>query len=71
MLGIQRSYGRKEEYQADAHGVEILQRAGYEGRSLMADTLTWLTQVEGTGGGGDVPCESRGGTTKENHQGLS
>jgi predicted Zn-dependent protease len=49
---IQSSYGRKEEYEADAHGVEILQRAGYDGRSLMADTLTWLTKVEGTGGGG-------------------
>src|SRR6266851_3395634 len=49
---IQSSYGRKEEYQADAHGVEILQRAGYDGRRLMADTLTWLTQVEGSGSGG-------------------
>ncbi len=49
---IQSSYGRKEEYQADAHGVEILQRAGYDGRGLMADTLTWLTQVEGAGSGG-------------------
>jgi len=49
---IQSSYGRKEEYQADAHGVEILQRAGYDGKSLMADTLTWLTKVEGTGSGG-------------------
>ena len=49
---IQSSYGRKEEYQADAHGVEILQRAGYDGRTLMADTLTWLTQVEGSGSGG-------------------
>src|SRR5438552_9634130 len=49
---IQSSYGRKEEYQADAHGVEILQRAGYDGRTLMADTLTWLTKVEGSGSGG-------------------
>jgi predicted Zn-dependent protease len=49
---IQSSYGRKEEYQADAHGVEILRRAGYDGRSLLADTLTWLTKVEGSGSGG-------------------
>jgi Zn-dependent protease with chaperone function len=49
---IQSSYGRKEEYQADAHGVEILDRAGFDGRSLMANTLMWLTEVESTGGGG-------------------
>jgi len=49
---IQSSYGRKEEYQADAHGVEILQRAGYDGKTLMASTLTWLLQTAGSGGGG-------------------
>jgi beta-barrel assembly-enhancing protease len=50
---IQSSYGRREEYQADAHGVEILDRAGYDGPALMAETLTWLTQVaEGSGRGG-------------------
>ena len=49
---IQSSYGRREEYQADAHGVEILQRAGYQGKALMADTLTWLQRTEGSGSGG-------------------
>ena len=49
---IQSSYGRHEEYQADAHGVEILQRAGYQGKALMADTLTWLLKTEGSGSGG-------------------
>jgi predicted Zn-dependent protease len=46
------SYTRKEEYQADAHGVEILQRAGYDGKTLMANALTWLLQTEGASGGG-------------------
>jgi putative metalloprotease len=49
---IQSSYGRHEEYQADAHGVEILQRAGYQGKALMASTLSWLLKTEGGGGGG-------------------
>ena len=49
---IANSYSRKEEYQADAHGVEILQRAGYDGKSLMANTLTWLKGQEGSGGSG-------------------
>jgi Zn-dependent protease with chaperone function len=48
---VARSYGRKEEYQADRHGVDILQRAGYPAE-VMADTLTWLMQVEGASGGG-------------------
>lgn len=46
------AYSRSEESQADAHGVEILNRAGYPGKTLMADALTWLTQVEGASGGG-------------------
>ena len=49
---IANSYSRKEEYQADAHGVEILQRAGYNGRGLMADTLTWLKGQEASAGRG-------------------
>lgn len=44
-------YTQKEEYAADQHGAEILQRAGYP-RETMANTLTWLTQVEGSGKGG-------------------
>lgn len=46
------AYSRSEESQADAHGVEILNRAGYPGKKEMAETLTWLTQVEGASGGG-------------------
>jgi Zn-dependent protease with chaperone function len=44
-------YTQKEEYAADRHGAEILQRAGFP-REIMAETLTWLTQVEGAGKGG-------------------
>lgn len=46
------AYSRSEETEADAHGVEILNRAGYPGKTLMASTLTWLNQTEGGGGGG-------------------
>jgi Zn-dependent protease with chaperone function len=45
-------YTQREEYAADKHGAEILQRAGMPGRDVMADTLTWLMQTEGTSGGG-------------------
>ena len=45
-------YSRTEESQADAHGVEILHRAGYDGRMLMVNGLTWLRQTEGDSGGG-------------------
>lgn len=48
---ISRSYSRQEEYQADRHGVEILQRAGYS-KELMINTLAWLKDTEGTSGGG-------------------
>ncbi len=45
-------YTQREEYAADRHGAEILQRAGFAGPQVMADTLTWLSQTEGSGGGG-------------------
>jgi predicted Zn-dependent protease len=48
---IARSYSRKEEYEADKHGAEILQRAGYS-KETMVNTLTWLEQTEGGGSGG-------------------
>lgn len=48
---ISRAYGRNEEYQADAHGAELLKRAGYPPKT-MEDTLTWLLNTEGTSGGG-------------------
>jgi putative metalloprotease len=44
-------YTQNEEYAADRHGAEILQRAGLS-RNIMADTLAWLTQVEGASSGG-------------------
>ena len=48
---IARGYSRKEEYQADQHGVVLLQRVG-QPKEVMISTLTWLMQTEGTGGGG-------------------
>lgn len=50
-LGVMRPFSREEEYQADAHGAEILQRSGYNGRQVMGDTLTWLLQTSGPSGG--------------------
>jgi putative metalloprotease len=46
------AYTRNEEYQADAHGVDILNRAGMPGKQMMVNTLTWLEQTEGGSGGG-------------------
>jgi predicted Zn-dependent protease len=46
------SYSRQEELAADAHGAEILRRAGYDGRKTMIDTLSWLKRTTGEGGGG-------------------
>jgi Zn-dependent protease with chaperone function len=48
---VMNKYTQREEYQADAHGAELLQRAG-SSKQVMIDTLNWLTQVEGTSGGG-------------------
>src|SRR4029450_2305685 len=48
---ITRSYSRKEEYDADKHGVVLLNRIG-QPKEVMIDNLTWLMQSEGTGGGG-------------------
>jgi Zn-dependent protease with chaperone function len=45
-------YTQREEYAADQHGAEILQKAGLPGRDTMADTLTWLMQTEGGSSGG-------------------
>jgi len=50
-LGVMRPFSRKEEYEADAHGVEILQRAGNDGKQVMGNTLTWLLQTSGPSGG--------------------
>lgn len=49
---IARGYSRKEEYAADRHGAELLQRVGRP-PELMISTLSWLMQTSGgTGGGG-------------------
>jgi predicted Zn-dependent protease len=49
---ITRAYGRREELEADRHGVDILGRAGLPKES-MERTLEWLkTQTGGGGGGG-------------------
>jgi Zn-dependent protease with chaperone function len=48
---IARSYGRKEEYEADRHAVDILQHAGYS-KATMIDALIWVRRVSGAGGGG-------------------
>jgi Zn-dependent protease with chaperone function len=50
-LGVMKPYSRKEEYQADAHGVEILNKAGQNGKQIMDDTLKWLLQATGPSGG--------------------
>jgi metalloprotease len=45
-------YTQREEYAADQHGAEILQKAGMPGREVMADTLDWLIKTEGGSSGG-------------------
>ena len=46
------AYTRKEEYQADEHAVTILRRAGYDGKQIMVNTLSWLQQTSGGSKGG-------------------
>jgi Zn-dependent protease with chaperone function len=48
---IQRSYSRSEEYQADRHGVVLLQRVG-RNKDVMISTLTWLMNTSGPDSGG-------------------
>ncbi|HSR11165.1 MAG TPA: M48 family metallopeptidase [Thermodesulfobacteriota bacterium] len=50
-LGVMRPFTRSEEYQADAHGVDILNRTGQDGKKIMTDTLNWLLQSSGPSGG--------------------
>ena len=50
---IARGYSRREEYQADAHGVELLRRVGQPNpKQVMIDTLQWLIATEGSSSGG-------------------
>src|SRR4029453_10869646 len=44
-------YTQKEEYAADFHGMEFMQKAGMS-PDIMPATLTWLMQTEGGSGGG-------------------
>ena len=48
---IARGYSRREEYAADTHGVELLERAGYSPQT-MERTLEWILRQEKQGGGG-------------------
>lgn len=48
---IARGYSRKEEYAADRHAVDILQRAGYSKETLV-EALEWIARLAGGGGGG-------------------
>jgi Zn-dependent protease with chaperone function len=48
---VMNKYTQREEFAADRHGMEILQKAGLPA-STMADTLTWLMQTEGGSNGG-------------------
>jgi predicted Zn-dependent protease len=48
---IVRGYSRREEYEADRHGVTLLRRIG-RSKDVMVNTLTWLVQSSGPSGGG-------------------
>ena len=48
---IARGYSRQEEFAADRHGMELLQRAGYSS-DTMERTLNWLLSQEGRSGAG-------------------
>lgn len=51
-LLIAKPHGRQAEYEADAHAVTILRRAGLDGKGIMVNTLTWLKQTAGSSKGG-------------------
>lgn len=48
---VARNYSRSEEYAADRHAVEILQRTGHSKEDLI-DALNWLRRSSGSSGGG-------------------
>jgi len=43
-------YSQPQEYEADRYAVKILRRSGYS-KEVMIDTLDWLKQTSGDGGG--------------------
>lgn len=47
---ISRKYSRNEEYAADRHGVELLERMG-RSKDVMINALTWLMDSQGAAGG--------------------
>jgi Zn-dependent protease with chaperone function len=57
-------YSRGEEYAADKHGVQLLQRAGYPGKQMMASTLSWLMQSSGGSSGGGFLATHPGTTDR-------
>jgi len=59
-----RKYTRTEEYAADKHGVQLLQRAGLPGKQQMADTLSWLMQSSGGSSGGGFLATHPGTTDR-------
>src|SRR5262245_57275367 len=59
-----RKYTRGEEYAADKHGVQLLQRAGLPGKQMMADTLNWLMQSSGGSSGGGFLATHPGTTDR-------
>ena len=59
-----RKYSRNEEYAADKHGVQLLQRAGYPGKQMMSDTLSWLMQSSGGSSGGGFLATHPGTTDR-------
>ena len=59
-----RKYSRGEEYAADKHGVQLLQRAGLPGKQMMADTLSWLMQSTGANSGGGFLATHPGTTDR-------
>ena len=59
-----RKYTRSEEYAADKHGVHLLQRAGFPGKQMMSDTLTWLMQSSGASSGGGFLATHPGTTDR-------
>jgi predicted Zn-dependent protease len=48
---IARGYSRTEEYDADRHGVTILNRAGYS-KDVLINALSWVSRASGGSGGG-------------------
>lgn len=59
-----RKYTRGEEYAADKHGVQLLQRAGLPGKQMMADTLSWLMQSSGGSSSGGFLATHPGTTDR-------